>query len=84
LRLVFGSSAESEVADFEGPVLIQCAAGRGRSATLVVAVLLVRQVVADVPSSEALLRSIRPGVALTAVQRRLLEQVAMPARRLLG
>jgi hypothetical protein len=47
----------------------------------VVGVLLARQVFSDVPSAEAMLRSIRPGVALSAVQRRLLEQVAMPARR---
>jgi protein-tyrosine phosphatase len=55
-----------------GPVYVHCAAGHGRSATVVAAVLITRGLVRDVDDAEAQMQKIRPGVRLTPPQRRLL------------
>lgn len=61
-----------EIAASEGPVFVHCAAGHGRSATVVAAVLLARGAAADASEAEARVRRARPGVALTRAQRALL------------
>ncbi|MFO0878571.1 MAG: hypothetical protein U0840_14620 [Gemmataceae bacterium] len=60
--------------DHPGPVLLHCAMGRGRSALVAAAVLLARRIANDPRGAESLLQSIRPGVRLSAPQRRLLRQ----------
>ncbi len=65
-----------EIAAFEGPVYVHCAAGHGRSATVVLAVLLARGAAKDVGAAEALVRAARPGVLLSKAQRALLAQTA--------
>ena len=52
-----------------GPVLVHCALGHGRSATVVIAHLLRVGVVDDVKEGLRLLRSQRPGVHLNRAQR---------------
>lgn len=59
------------VNDHQGPVLIHCAHGHGRSATVMVAVLVRRGLVPDAEAAYALLRENRPGVYLHRGQRRL-------------
>ncbi|MED5463479.1 MAG: dual specificity protein phosphatase family protein [Myxococcota bacterium] len=61
----------ASVNEHPGPVLIHCAHGHGRSATLMVAVLVRRGVVPDPETAYALLREKRPGVYLHSGQRRL-------------
>lgn len=51
-----------------GPVLVHCAAGHGRSATVVLAWLLSSGQVADVEAGLAKLRGLRPGIALNLRQ----------------
>jgi hypothetical protein len=57
------------------PVYVHCAAGVGRSATVVGAYLLQRETVATVDDAEAFLRRMRPGVRFTKPQRRLLSKL---------
>jgi len=66
-----------EVAAFERPVFIHCAAGHGRSATLVAAVLITRAAAPAAEAAERMLRLVRPGVSLTPAQRKLLERFAV-------
>jgi protein-tyrosine phosphatase len=61
------------------PVYVHCAAGHGRSATVVAGLLLARGLAADARQAEATLRRIRPGVRLNRAQRALLERTAGPA-----
>lgn len=56
-----------------GTVYVHCAAGHGRSATVVAAVLLARGTVTTAAEAEAFLQRRRSGVKLTPPQRRLLE-----------
>lgn len=56
-----------------GPVYVHCAAGHGRSATVVAAVLLARGTVTTAVEAETFLQRIRSGVKLTPPQRQLLE-----------
>ncbi|MGC4046089.1 MAG: dual specificity protein phosphatase family protein [Armatimonas sp.] len=56
------------------PVYVHCAAGVGRSATVVGAFLLDQGIVQTIDEAEAYLRQIRPGVRFTPPQRRLLQQ----------
>ncbi|WP_438016310.1 dual specificity protein phosphatase family protein [Sorangium sp. So ce315] len=55
-------------------VYLHCASGRGRSATLAIALLLERGLAADVDEVEAQLRQRRPGIQLNAAQRELLRR----------
>jgi hypothetical protein len=57
-----------------GPVYIHCALGHGRTACVVVAYLLATGVVPTVAEGIRLLRSLRPGVQLNSMQRRLLKR----------
>jgi hypothetical protein len=63
LRLV------DEVAAFEGEVFVHCAAGHGRSACFMAAVLVRRGLASDVEDAERLLRAVRPTVGLGRHQR---------------
>lgn len=65
-----------EVAAFDGPVFVHCAAGHGRSATLAGAVLVRRGVVEDLLAAERHMKRARPGIRLTASQRRLARALA--------
>jgi protein-tyrosine phosphatase len=56
-----------------GRVYVHCAAGHGRSATLVVAYLLSKGVVGNVEEGIAFLRARRPGVRLNRCQRAVLQ-----------
>ena len=55
--------------DQEG-VLVHCASGHGRSATLAAALLIARGLASSVAEAEAMLRARRPGIGLRASQRR--------------
>ena len=58
-----------EIDATEGAVVIHCASGHGRSATLAAAVLLRRGLAADPDEAVAKLKAVRPGVRLSAGQR---------------
>lgn len=58
--------------DDEAPVLIHCAAGHGRSATVAAALILARGLAETPEDAEAMMRTKRPGVRLNAEQRALL------------
>ena len=68
-------AAVARVAGCCSPVLVHCAMGHGRSATLAAAVLLARGLVRDARQAEARLREVRPGVRLKPGQRRLLREL---------
>jgi protein-tyrosine phosphatase len=61
------------ILDCKGGVYIHCANGHGRSATLVLAVLVASQHIARLEEAEAFLKQVRPGIGLHPQQRRLLE-----------
>jgi protein-tyrosine phosphatase len=63
------------VAAWPGSAFVHCAAGHGRSALLVAAVLLRRGLAKDVTEAIRLVRARRPGVRLNPGQRRLLARV---------
>lgn len=54
----------------EGPVYVHCALGHGRSATYVAAFLLASGRASDVDAALALIRQQRPGIGLSAAQKR--------------
>lgn len=60
------------VARHPGPVYVHCAAGHGRSAAVVAAVLVARGLAADPDAAAALLRARRPLVRMSRPQRALL------------
>lgn len=62
----------SEVAASSADVFVHCMAGHGRSAALVVAVLIQRGLAENIEAAEALVRRARPKVELTEAQRNLL------------
>jgi protein-tyrosine phosphatase len=59
-----------EIERLPEPILVHCAAGKGRSAMLAAALLVKRGVAADIAGAEGRLREARPGVRLHPVQRR--------------
>lgn len=56
----------------ERGILLHCASGHGRSATVAAALMLDRGLARDVDEAEAAMRARRPGIRLNAVQRELL------------
>ena len=69
-----------QVAAWPGTAYVHCAAGHGRSAMLVAAVLLARGAVKDVPAAVKLIRGKRPGVRVKGEQRRLLERLSIESQ----
>jgi protein-tyrosine phosphatase len=69
------------VAAHEGVVYVHCAAGHGRSASVVAALLLRKGLARDVDEAEAMMRHVRPGVALSRSQRRAVERFAERLRQ---
>ena len=59
----------------QGDIYIHCAKGRGRSTTLLVAVLIERGLAQDIDEAIDLIRSKRPQVRLHAPQRQVLESL---------
>jgi protein-tyrosine phosphatase len=57
----------------DGPVYVHCAAGHGRSAMFVAALLLASGRLASVSEAEAFMREKRPEVRLSSSQRELLD-----------
>lgn len=58
-------------------VLVHCAAGHGRSATVVAALLIARGLASDADTAERLMRASRPLVSLNRSQRRLIERLPL-------
>lgn len=52
------------------PVLVHCAAGHGRSATVVACLLISRGLATDAASAQTMMQTIRPGVRLNRTQTR--------------
>lgn len=67
-------TAVAAIGASSGAVYVHCAAGHGRSATVVAAVLIERGLATDASSAEKYMQAIRPGVRLTPPQRRLLQE----------
>ncbi len=65
--------AVDAIREAQGPVYIHCAAGVGRSATVVGAYLLDQGIAPTIDEAEAYLQRIRPGVRFTPPQRCLLQ-----------
>lgn len=57
-------------------VLIHCASGHGRSAMVVACVLIAKGLAADAETAEDLIRTVRPKVALSGSQRKLVDRFA--------
>jgi hypothetical protein len=70
-RVAFAALVK-EVAAFEGPVFIHCAAGRGRSATLAAAVLIARGLAPDAATAETMMKARRKVIKLGQAQKALL------------
>ncbi len=62
------------VASSDQPTYIHCALGHGRSAMVVIAVLIARGDAATLDEAIAKVKAIRPGIKINPPQRRLLEQ----------
>jgi protein-tyrosine phosphatase len=67
--------------DWNGPVYVHCASGHGRSAALVIALLVARGSAPDVMTAEAMVRRARPHIRLAPSQRRAIEAVIDQHRR---
>lgn len=65
-----------EVAGFEGPLLIHCAQGHGRSAALAAAVMIERGLVEGVEAAEEAMRRARPKIGLEKAQRELVRRIS--------
>jgi protein-tyrosine phosphatase len=68
-------AAVEKIVGWSGGVFIHCAMGHGRSAMLMVAVLLARHQAESVEQAEILVQAARPSVRLRPVQRRMLERL---------
>lgn len=66
--------AVQRIATHPEAVYVHCALGHGRSATVVVAVLIARGLAANPVEAEAQVRALRPGIDLSAEQRALLQR----------
>ncbi len=66
-------NAVSKINAFNGPTLIHCAEGHGRSAMLAIAVLIARGTAAEIAEALSMIRSHRPNARLRRQQRLLLE-----------
>lgn len=64
------------VASYQGPILIHCARGHGRSATVMAAVLIRRGLARDLEDAYALMKSKRAKVHLHSGQKRLLNSMS--------
>jgi protein-tyrosine phosphatase len=62
------------VSDFEGSTYIHCALGHGRSATVVIAVLVARGNALSLDQAEQRVKLARPDIGINAIQRHLLQQ----------
>lgn len=63
------------ISEWEGNVYIHCALGHGRSATVVAAVLIIKGLVNDLEEAEKLLKTARPGIKFSQIQRNLLKSL---------
>jgi protein-tyrosine phosphatase len=70
-----------DLRDFAEPVYLHCGAGRGRSAMVAAALLVLRGLSPDVADAERTLRRARPGVRLHAAQVVLIERLCARLRR---
>jgi protein-tyrosine phosphatase len=62
------------VASVDKPIYVHCALGHGRSATVVVALLVARGDALSVDQAELIVKMVRPGIAINRVQRHFLQQ----------
>jgi hypothetical protein len=70
-----------ELLAFDGAIFVHCGAGRGRSAMLVAALLVLRGQAGDVDAAERQLQALRPGVRLHAAQKAIIvRQLGLLAR----
>lgn len=63
-----------ELQRFRGCIYVHCGAGRGRSAMVVAALLVLRGAAEDARDAERKLRALRPGVKLHAAQRAIVDR----------
>jgi len=65
----------------EGGVLVHCASGHGRSATVAAAIMIARGLASGVDEAEVEMRRGRSGVRLSAAQRELLREIGTRSER---
>jgi protein-tyrosine phosphatase len=71
----------SELRDHDAPIYLHCGAGRGRSAMVAAALLVLRGHAQDVAEAEAQLKRARPGVHLHPAQSALIDRQCAELRR---
>ncbi|MCE9673569.1 tyrosine-protein phosphatase [Myxococcus stipitatus] len=69
-----------DLATLPGPLYIHCAQGHGRTGMMAAALLVARGQAHDARSALALIQRVRPGVRLSPVQERALEELATALR----
>ena len=69
---------------FQEPVYVHCALGHGRSAMVVIALLVAKGMAASLDEAERRVKQARPGIKISAIQRRLLQQWFLSPRGLMG
>lgn len=67
-----------QAAAWNGNVYVHCALGHGRSAMVVMGILLAKGLAKDVNSAETLVKAGRPGIGLSQTQRAFLENFVNP------